>query len=447
MGRGQQGPESAAELTPAQRRSAPRTIGGAGTAGTAFNLASGAFHKVNTFLIERFGLDRHERMALAGTAVAAPLAALAGPVLGFGVAMALVAPHMARKYKEQKQGRSAESEQAAALETRQQLAPMMPNAEAEILDAEARVSVLEKELAETIQGAAELEQARQTQIEEEVRKRLAVTEEKVELEDRLERVEWENEQLRRQLAEARAGAAPEASEPQLPADEASQDSAQRPEPARSNSSAGGFDREAYLAQRRAERDKAAHVLMPLAPHWSEHILRGDAKYEFRKGSVKALEPGSRVAIYTKSPVKAITGYFDVDDVYAGTPDRVWEQVKDDPEFGYTEDEFFRHCGRSKRVTVSKIGSVRRLDQPANTDALGFKPTDLQGVKYLHYQTDDRHDKVLTLTEQQDAVIAEANGGKLPVGTGSETPPELLEAALESKAKEERKSGRQNSALA
>lgn len=458
MGRGQS--HGVLSMTPHQR--------GAALTYGAITGSAKAVHKVRSigpYLAQKFGMSKRARIALYGTLLAAPVAALAGPLVGFGVALGMVAPRLMERAKEQKQqGLSPEetiAEEQAGTQAHEQLEPMLADANQEISALRARMGQMEQEFLRFMSEETDRQEALLAALKAERERAQAA-------EAALDASRRDNERLGSQYQALHQDHQDLADEHQQLQDKQreTEEMAARAEALAQQALAASGPKmsfpaspvmeQSYPPRTREQRDQFPDpAVMPLDAHWAEHILRGDTAYEFRKtrGNAKRLGKGSRVAIYAKAPAKSIVGYADIDSVTIGTPDEVWEQVKEDPSFGYTEAEFWGHCNHAKEVSVMHFANVQRLPQPISLDQLQIpgdakrKGSQLQGFKC--FEKSGRsvwHDQILTAFEQNDQQLAAQNGGNVPAGHGSETPSDMLAIAQMTVAREERKHKTSYSAL-
>jgi predicted transcriptional regulator len=212
-----------------------------------------------------------------------------------------------------------------------------------------------------------------------------------------------------------------------------------------------FNKQKYLEYRKQTRDKTGNGIMALKPHFSEHILNGDANgWEIKSVPANFLSEGGRVAIYTSTPISAVSGYMDIDKIYRGSPEEVWEQIKDQPDFGYTEQEFWGHCGHKNEVCVFKASNVQRLEEPVSLAEVGHvnetgKQKTIIGSHGIQ-KDDPGLNKLMDIFDNHDASLAEKNNGIVPSHSGSETPAKMIPIALKSLAKEEKKDNTTYSAM-
>lgn len=66
------------------------------------------------------------------------------------------------------------------------------------------------------------------------------------------------------------------------------------------------------------------VILPIKPVYSERILSGVKKYEYRKRLCK--RKINRIYIYETAPVKKIAGYVEVTGKLRDTPENIWNQT-------------------------------------------------------------------------------------------------------------------------
>lgn len=99
--------------------------------------------------------------------------------------------------------------------------------------------------------------------------------------------------------------------------------------------------------------------MSIRPEFSERILAGHKRVEFRKRRVGPWV--THVLIYSTTPVARIVGFFEVEDQHVARPQALWRRYRavagiDRPAF----DSYFADCDRGVAI---RIGRVFRLDRP------------------------------------------------------------------------------------
>lgn len=90
-------------------------------------------------------------------------------------------------------------------------------------------------------------------------------------------------------------------------------------------------------------------LMSIKPKWAKELYSGKKTVEFRKSSPAV---GSFVFLYESAPVKAVTGVFMVEAVFASTASHVWYATKALKRIwrpGSVDRDFlFEYCGGAAR---------------------------------------------------------------------------------------------------
>lgn len=121
-----------------------------------------------------------------------------------------------------------------------------------------------------------------------------------------------------------------------------------------------------------------NLLLSIKPEYSEKILSGQKKFEFRKQ--KPRRSIDQVFIYESSPSKAIVGWFCIRKIHSGSPEEIWNRFKDYG--GIEEEKYLEYCNNSKIVYAFEIDKTVKLDNPINPFDLNsdFKPP--QSFSYI-----------------------------------------------------------------
>ena len=129
------------------------------------------------------------------------------------------------------------------------------------------------------------------------------------------------------------------------------------------------------------------ILLSIKPEYSEKILSGEKKYEFRKtkprGSIE------KIFIYESHPTKHIVGWFTIKGILSGTPDIIWEKCK--KESGIEEDRYFNYCEDNNIIHAFEIETLHQYNKPINPFKMmsGFKPPQ----NFLYLENTMLHDKL------------------------------------------------------
>lgn len=132
------------------------------------------------------------------------------------------------------------------------------------------------------------------------------------------------------------------------------------------------------------------LLLSIKPTYSQKILSGEKKFEFRKRKPK--QRVDQVLIYESSPSKAIVGSFTIKRIHSGTPEKIWAQCKNSG--GIIEKKYFEYCNGSRIIYAYEIDEFVKFDNPINPfqDLIDFKPP--QSFLYLKAQNKELMEKRL-----------------------------------------------------
>ena len=119
-----------------------------------------------------------------------------------------------------------------------------------------------------------------------------------------------------------------------------------------------------------------NFIFSIKPKHANNIYKKLKLWEFRTRLPKDLHAGDRIWLYETSPVKQITGYFMVNNVFnAASPSHnvfamFWNHVKSGAEGTSFEDlkEYF--LGKGPKAV--RIKDVYKLSNPIPTDQVGWK---------------------------------------------------------------------------
>jgi predicted transcriptional regulator len=124
------------------------------------------------------------------------------------------------------------------------------------------------------------------------------------------------------------------------------------------------------------------LLLSIRPEHANKIFNGSKKVELRRVKPK-LSKSDTVLIYVSSPVKALMGGFEVDEVIEGAPDDIWCQVKEIA--GITKDEFQKYFAGTNKAFAIMISKTWDLETPLDllelkSKWLNFHPP--QSYRYI-----------------------------------------------------------------
>jgi predicted transcriptional regulator len=121
------------------------------------------------------------------------------------------------------------------------------------------------------------------------------------------------------------------------------------------------------------------VILSIKPKYSDAILSGEKKFEFRRKIFKRCDV-KRIFIYKSNGVGAIVGSFVVEGLLSGTPEHIWSICG---EYGaISEAEFFEYFRGTQKAYAIKIGKYERFPEPIDPSKLvqGFRAP--QNFRYL-----------------------------------------------------------------
>ncbi len=107
------------------------------------------------------------------------------------------------------------------------------------------------------------------------------------------------------------------------------------------------------------------ILMSLKPVYSDLILDGLKKYEFRRRIFSKSE--GNVLMYATKPIGKVVGYFNFDRVLKGIPQEIWEKCQYSA--GVTKVEFFRYFANTEVAYAIKINEVFKFQKPLDINEI------------------------------------------------------------------------------
>jgi predicted transcriptional regulator len=102
------------------------------------------------------------------------------------------------------------------------------------------------------------------------------------------------------------------------------------------------------------------LLLSIRPEHANKIFSGSKKAELRRVKPK-LSKADTVLVYVSSPVKALVGGFEVDEVIEGSPDEIWCQVE--KVAGVSKDEFQKYFVGTNKAFAIMINKAWSLGAP------------------------------------------------------------------------------------
>ena len=122
-----------------------------------------------------------------------------------------------------------------------------------------------------------------------------------------------------------------------------------------------------------------NVLLSVKPKYTEKILEGEKKYEFRRAIFKK-QNIEKVYIYSSSPVSKIVAAFDIEKILKDSPENIWTLCQ--KYGGISKKEFFTYFKNSYVAYAIEIGEVNSFKEPIDPFKIieNFKPP--QSFYYL-----------------------------------------------------------------
>jgi type I restriction enzyme S subunit len=123
-----------------------------------------------------------------------------------------------------------------------------------------------------------------------------------------------------------------------------------------------------------------NVLLSIKPKYTELIKSGFKKYEFRRKISRKFD-GSKVYIYSTSPVKKIVGVFDASRIHVDSPYRIWELFGGHS--GISEEEFSQYFRDCKTAYAIEIRNLVIFEEPHDPSSYFLEFTPPQSYRYFN----------------------------------------------------------------
>lgn len=106
------------------------------------------------------------------------------------------------------------------------------------------------------------------------------------------------------------------------------------------------------------------VLLSIKPEFSEKILSGEKRYEFRKTKFSDPSEVESIYMYASSPVQRIVGAFTIGEITTGEPETLWAKYGE--ESGIDErSQFMDYYAGTETGHAIEVEDVTRLSQPVD----------------------------------------------------------------------------------
>jgi predicted transcriptional regulator len=125
------------------------------------------------------------------------------------------------------------------------------------------------------------------------------------------------------------------------------------------------------------------LLLSIHPEYAEKIFNGTKEVELRRICPRRINKGDSVLVYVSSPLKALVGGFEVDEIIEALPEMLWENVKH--KAGISRSQFDDYYSGTSLAYGIFLRDTWKLEQPITLDTLrdrwpNFKPP--QGYHYI-----------------------------------------------------------------
>ncbi len=121
-----------------------------------------------------------------------------------------------------------------------------------------------------------------------------------------------------------------------------------------------------------------NILLPIKPEYSQKILNGSKKYEYRTKIAK--QKIDKIYIYETSPTMKVVGEVDVLDFIEDDIDSLW--LKTNKQGGIYKKDFFKYFENKKKAYAYKLGQYKKYSTPKNLNKFNiyFPPQSFVYIK-------------------------------------------------------------------
>ncbi len=122
-----------------------------------------------------------------------------------------------------------------------------------------------------------------------------------------------------------------------------------------------------------------NVLLSVKPKYSEKIVEGKKRYEFRRAIFKK-QNIEKVYIYSSSPVSKIVAAFEIEKILKDSPEKIWKLCQ--KYAGISKKDFFDYFKNSEQAFAIEIGYVNSFQEPIDPYLIIEDFTPPQSFYYL-----------------------------------------------------------------
>ena len=159
------------------------------------------------------------------------------------------------------------------------------------------------------------------------------------------------------------------------------------------------------------------LLLSLKPRFADLIFEGVKKAELRRRPLVQVE-GGEVFVYVTSPVMELRGGFRVGEVWAGTPQEIWEKVSD--RAGINRDDFDAYYAGQSVAYALEITGVWEYANPPRLNSLRREFDNFVVPQSWRYVKPEEHQSFRTIVRAMET----ENCGQESGGTRREQAPTL-----------------------
>lgn len=119
------------------------------------------------------------------------------------------------------------------------------------------------------------------------------------------------------------------------------------------------------------------ILLSIKPEYSERILSGEKKFEFRRKC--ASRRVSKILIYTSAPKMKIVGEVEVNGVLSLSPEKLWKKTSGFA--GISHEKFMAYFSKKDNAYAYQLGKVIKFKREKSLSDYGVK-TPPQSFVYI-----------------------------------------------------------------
>lgn len=109
------------------------------------------------------------------------------------------------------------------------------------------------------------------------------------------------------------------------------------------------------------------ILLSIKPEYTNRILEGSKKYEFRRSVAK--RNVDRILIYSTAPEMKVVASVKVLGVLQNSPKRLWEKTRDYA--GISRQKFLEYYGDRSVAYAYQLGELQKFDTPKTLAEYGI----------------------------------------------------------------------------